>query len=174
MSAYRRIRSLDALLPPAPRLLLLGSMPSAASLSQRRYYAHPRNAFWPIMARVVGFPASLSYAQRVARLMDAGIGLWDVLACCERRGSLDAGIRPASEQPNPVGAVLAAHATLRAVFFNGAKAESAFRRHLLPGLSAPVRARLHIERLPSSSPAHASLRFEQKRAHWHRALQPFL
>lgn len=38
------------------RLLILGTMPSVESLRQSFYYAHPRNAFWPIMAAVLDAP----------------------------------------------------------------------------------------------------------------------
>ncbi len=47
------------------RVLLLGSMPGVASLQEQRYYAHPRNRFWPLMADICGFDADLPYAQRL-------------------------------------------------------------------------------------------------------------
>ena len=73
------------------RILVLGSLPSERSIAVGEYYAHPRNAFWPIMRELVG--ARGSYAERCTALVEAGIALWDVLKRSERPGSLDSDIR---------------------------------------------------------------------------------
>src|SRR3954454_979722 len=79
-------------LPPIARcdarLFLLGSLPGDASLAARRYYAHPTNQFWRMLLVDVGEDlADLDYEQRLARLADRRIGLWDVIASATRRGS---------------------------------------------------------------------------------------
>ena len=89
------------------RVLLLGSMPGVASLQEQRYYAHPRNRFWPLMADICGFDADLPYAQRLQALNAAGIGLWDVIGRCERRGSLDADIVRGTEVANALPELIA-------------------------------------------------------------------
>ncbi|HZV37761.1 MAG TPA: DNA-deoxyinosine glycosylase [Pseudoxanthomonas sp.] len=144
------------------RVLVLGSMPGAASLAQAQYYAHPRNRFWPLMSAMWGFPAGLDYPQRLAALQRAGIGLWDVIGQCHRRGSLDADIVPGSEVANALPSLWRAHAGLRAIAFNGGKAAQAFARHFPQGLPEGVDALA----LPSTSPANASYSFERLRAAW--------
>ncbi len=145
------------------KVLILGSMPGEASLAAGCYYAHPRNAFWPIMGALFGAGPELPYADRLARLVEAGVALWDVIARCERSGSLDSSIAPASIVANDFPALFAACPGLRHIFFNGGTAESAFRRHV--GLPADT-SRLQLRRLPSTSPAHAALGFAQKLDAW--------
>jgi double-stranded uracil-DNA glycosylase len=162
-----RVTSFPPLIAPGATRLILGSMPGVASLTAGRYYAHPQNAFWRIMGVVAGFNAALPYAERVAALQRVGVALWDVLAACERIGSLDSAIARASEVANDLAGLLAQNSQLKHIYFNGATAEAAFRRHC-PALAA--RPDLHFTRLPSTSPAHASLRFEEKCAQWKAAL----
>lgn len=157
------------------RLLILGSMPGAASLAAGQYYAHPRNAFWPIVGGYCGAGAGLPYARRAAALRAAGIALWDVIASCRRRGSLDAAIERGSVRPNDFAAFLARHRRIACVAFNGGTAEALFRRHVLPRLAAALPGRrLRLLRLPSTSPAHAGLPPARKCAAWRRALRAAL
>lgn len=150
------------------RVLVLGSMPGVASLRQVQYYAHPRNAFWPLAARIFGFDPGLDYDARLRALQANGVALWDVLQACERPGSLDADIRGDTLVPNDFGAFLACHPSIVRLCFNGAKAAAMFRRHVLPTLAAP---KLALFELPSTSPAHAAASFEQKLAAWEPALR---
>lgn len=144
-------------------------MPGRASLQAGEYYAHPHNAFWRIMGALFGTPADAPYAERVAALIDHRVALWDVIATCSRRGSLDAHIDPASIVVNDFAAFLGRHANIQVVYFNGATAERLYRRHVLPGLSTGTRA-LPGMRLPSTSPAHAARSYAAKLAAWHAVL----
>jgi double-stranded uracil-DNA glycosylase len=146
------------------RALVLGSMPGALSLQQREYYAHPRNLFWRITAELVGFDADADYRTRTAALCEAGIALWDVLHTCQRHGSLDTAIARDSVAANDFEELLAARPGIERVFFNGAKAEELFRRLVLPLLGQ--RFPLTVLRLPSTSPANASISYDLKLAAW--------
>lgn len=152
------------------RVLVLGSMPGAASLKAQRYYAHPRNAFWPIMAAIAGADPQLPYAQRLQRLGDAGIALWDVLAHCVRDGSLDARIDIGSIVVNDFDTFFAMHPHITLVALNGGTAARVFARHVAPSLQPQVTT----VALPSTSPAYAAMRAEDKLQAWRSAIVPYL
>lgn len=149
------------------RVLILGSMPGAASLAAQRYYAYPHNQFWSFMGALCGAGPELAYDARVARLLDAGIAVWDVLRHCQRPGSLDTNIQRDSEVANDFAGFFAAHRQLRAIFLNGGTAAATFRRHVRAQQGASLAA-LHIEQLPSSSPAHAGRSASDKLRDWSR------
>ena len=149
--------------------LILGSMPGQASLQAQRYYAHPRNAFWPILRNVLDVPVDADYATASAALVARGFALWDVLAQCERRGSLDADIRAASIEANDFLRFLSVHPGIVRLCFNGATAHTLYRRHVLPTLPATL-VRIEQLRLPSTSPAHAGMPHAEKSRLWAEAL----
>ncbi len=163
------LSSFPPVIAPEPRVLILGSMPGEASLRANEYYAYPQNAFWPIMAEICGFDLPADYATRLAGLQRNGICLWDVLAHCERKGSLDGDIELATEAPNDIPGLLADHMEIRLIGFNGQKAARAFRRHIAPQIEqAP-----ETVTLPSTSPAHTLAR-SLKADRWREALAPYL
>ena len=153
------------------RVLVLGSMPGMASLQAARYYAHPRNRFWPLMGALCGFDPALDYPLRLARLQQAGVGLWDVIGRCRRRGSLDAAIVRGSEVANPLPELLGRLPHLRAIACNGAAAARAFERHVRPAL--PAGHGVTVLALPSTSPANAAWSFARLLDEWRR-LAPWL
>lgn len=147
-------------------ILILGSLPGEASLAAARYYANPRNQFWRLVGAVIGEDiAAQDYDRRLATLRAHGIGLWDSIGSATRTGSLDTAIRNVA--PNALAALVATLPQLKCVAFNGAKSAS---------IGAPQLAGagdFETLRLPSSSPAHASLTFEGKLAEWTK-LRKFL
>lgn len=154
------------------RILILGSAPSVESLRQQQYYAHPRNSFWPILTTLLrGEALDLPYPERAELLLQHQIALWDVMRSCERPGSLDSAITPQSIQPNDFTRFFIEHPRIEAIFFNGGKAETVYRRQVLPTLSE-IHSALPSHRLPSTSPAMAILNREQKLEQWRAVVTP--
>ncbi|MBD3734410.1 MAG: DNA-deoxyinosine glycosylase [Sphingopyxis sp.] len=143
---------------PDTRLLILGSLPGARSLAERRYYAHPTNQFWRLLGAVIDQPLTeWAYGERLAALRQAKIGLWDVIRSAERRTSNDAHIRRAD--PHDLAALVSTLPDLRMIAFNGGKAAAIGRRQI-----APLGA-IAIVDLPSSSAANTAS-FAAKREAW--------
>ena len=157
-AAPDRLQSFPPVINADTRILILGSMPGGASLAAGQYYAHPRNQFWRLAGALTDAPGlvTLPYTQRLAHLQAHRIGLWVVIAACEREGSLDSAIRNA--QANDFALLHRLCPELTRVGFNGQTS----------GKFAPVFAKAGYETLvlPSSSPAHAGRSFEQKLQAW--------
>lgn len=150
-------------LPPIARrdakLFVLGSLPGDASLAARQYYAHPQNQFWRLLGGVLGEELHiLPYEQRLERLAEHRVGLWDVIASAVRPGSLDQAIRDPAH--NQIERLLHEFPDLKAIAFNGGT--SARIGHKLIGADD---RRLILIDLPSSSPANTRP-FAEKAASW--------
>ncbi|MGO8755446.1 MAG: DNA-deoxyinosine glycosylase [Gallionellaceae bacterium] len=150
------------------KVLILGSMPGNESLKQNQYYAHPLNVFWRIMGELVGAYPGLPYVERLSALKSSGIALWDVLASCKRESSQDAHIR--EEAANDFAVFFARHPQITQVFFNGAKAEQCFRKFVQDKQALPP---LKFRRLPSTSPAHAGMRYADKLQVWRAVIKHY-
>ena len=139
------------------RIFILGSLPGQRSLRDGRYYAHPTNQFWRLVGQAIGEELQdLPYEERLERLAERRIGLWDVIASASRRGSLDQSIRSANH--NRVEQLLHDFPDLRALAFNGSTAASSGRRLL--GERGP----LSLFDLPSSSAANTQPIADKARA----------
>ena len=161
--AVERKIGLPPVLARNTRVLILGSFPGEASLAAQQYYAHPRNHFWPILAALLGEPLpQLPYRARLARLRHRGIGVWDTIVACERRGSLDSSIREAEH--GEIARVRRASPALALVCFNGQTAALAATRWRAAGYATLA--------LPSSSPAYTRP-LAEKIAAW-RAIGTYL
>jgi hypoxanthine-DNA glycosylase len=157
-------------LPPVARadarLFILGSLPGEASLAARSYYAHPTNHFWRLLGTAIGDELQdLSYEERLERLAQRRIGLWDVIASAVRNGSLDQAIRDAEH--NRIEHLLRDFADLRAIAFNGSTAARIGR-----ALIGSVPQTIGLLDLPSSSAANTRP-FSEKAEAW-AALAQFL
>jgi len=152
-----------------PRVLILGSMPGIKSLQANQYYAHPQNLFWPFISELLDFDVSITYEERIAKLKENHIALWDVLQHCHREGSLDSNIRKDTIIPNDFVAFLTRYRTIRHILFNGKKSEEVFRRYVMKIIQADF-PDIRYTGLPSTSPANASIKREEKFRQWKQVL----
>jgi hypoxanthine-DNA glycosylase len=178
------LAGLAPIIDASARVLVLGSFPSAASISASCYYAHPRNHFWPILALAwkESFPAALP--ERGAWALAHGLAIWDSLGACVRPGSLDGDIRDA--KPNDIAGFLAAWPRIERLLANGTASARFLRLALkregfaLADTENPRRALLRLPGgrqidvffLPSTSPVPSRefLNMESKLPLWLEAL----
>jgi hypoxanthine-DNA glycosylase len=141
-------------LPPivggSPVLLILGNAPSVQSLQAQQYYGNPRNGFWRIAGALFGFDPVTPYGDRVAALIAHGVAVWDVLRTFKRQGSLDSSVERNSMAANDFALFFGEHPGVNRVFFNGAAAESNYRRLV------HIESKATFLRLPSTSPANTA------------------
>lgn len=153
------------------KILILGSMPSDASLKRQEYYGHQRNVFWPIMLMLFNEAIELEdYSKRIQLLIRNRVAVWDVLQSCSRTGSLDAAIKMDSIQVNDLYNFFSVHKDIRKVCFNGAKAENIYQKHIFPNVKEQF-AYLQYVRLPSTSPAHATMTLIDKTQIWQKEIK---
>lgn len=150
--------SFDPVLPDNCKILILGTMPGIKSLEAQEYYAHERNSFWPIIFNIFDEEINLNYKVKLNLLIKNGIGLWDTLQFCYREGSLDSNIKNA--EPNKITDLLLQKELIRNVIFNGKGAEKYYDKFhsRLNGIK--------YHSLPSTSPANARFKFEDKLNAW--------
>ncbi|MFJ7736995.1 DNA-deoxyinosine glycosylase [Lysinibacillus sp. NPDC097287] len=141
---------LTNVLPPivdtSTKVLIVGSMPSKQSLEKQQYYGNPRNHFWPIVGEILKVDVPTDYERRIELLREYGIGLWDTIDSCERKGSLDATIR--NEKPNDFHALFKHYPNIRLLIFNGSKAFDVFKKHI----GFEVLDNRPYQKMPSTSP----------------------
>jgi hypoxanthine-DNA glycosylase len=150
---------------PGARVLVLGSLPGKISIRDQQYYAHPQNAFWRIMGDLFGAHFSLAYEERVKLLTSNRVAVWDVLQSSLRPGSLDSSIRMETAKCNDFPAFLQRNPEIASICFNGKKAAELFARLAAKPLLRQY-PHVHLEVLPSTSPAHASMTFAEKLQRW--------
>lgn len=146
-------------------VLILGSFPGKMSLEKDQYYAHPRNGFWPIMGRLFSFDHHIPYPERIDKLQENRIAIWDVLHSCSREGSLDSSIARNSMVINDFETLFKENPLIHSVLFNGSRAETEFRTNVLKSIRVKAQ-NLSLYRLPSTSPAMAMLSIDQKIKAW--------
>lgn len=139
------------------RVLILGTMPSVQSRRSQFYYGHPRNRFWPLLARLFACPVPQTTGARRALILDHQLALWDVLQQCSIQGSADSSIR--SPAANPIADLIAC-CPVELVVANGQKAGTLYRQHV------QTQTRLPVIVLPSTSPANARFSLDDLAQAW--------
>ena len=147
------------------KVLILGSLPSVRSIEAFEYYAHPRNAFWRIMGELFGAGPDIPYIRRAELLIRNNVAVWDVLASSVRPGSMDSAIDDSTASPNDFARLFETCPDISLVCFNGQKAAGMFEKLVL-GEHDDLRHGMRYETLPSTSPAFASMPFEEKLQEW--------
>ena len=141
-------------------VLILGSFPSIKSFETNFYYGHPRNQFWKILQAITEYPVN-NHDQKMWLLKECKIGLWDMIATCQRESSLDSSLE--DETVNDIASFLESNPNIKKLAFTGRKSETLYKTHF---------AHLDIETvyLPSPSAAFAKMTFDEKVSSYKNAL----
>lgn len=138
-------------------VIILGSFPSRMSLLHDEYYGNPQNHFWKIIEALFQIDHRLPYRERISRLTDERVALWDIISSCSREGSADARI----QKPvfNNLEGFFRSCPALRLIALNGSTAGRYFSMMNIP-VPVPVVV------LPSTSPANTRFTLAEKVKRW--------
>ena len=154
----QKISSFPPIIDKESKILILGSIPGVKSLEMQQYYAHPQNKFWKIICEIFNEKFTTDYTERIKILEKYHVALWDVIDTCERKGSLDSEIR--NEEANKIEELLQNFPNIKAIFCNGQKSYKNLQKILGKKFRMPIIV------LPSTSPAYAGLKYEEKLLSW--------
>ena len=136
--------------------MIVGSMPSVTSLEKQEYYGFKHNRFWKILNQYFQMPIS-SYEEKKEIIYKHHILLWDVIASCQREGSLDSAIR--KEVVNPISKIVEDNPSIQAIICNGKKSYDLLCKHF-PNLA------IKVYYLPSTSNANRTIKEEVLFERW--------
>lgn len=147
---------------PDSKILILGSFPSIKSFEEGFYYAHPRNQFWSILATIYKEPIQTK-KDKIALCKKHNIALFDSAASLQRGANNSSDTNLKNIQVNDFEKLLQEYPNIKTILFTGKKAEQIFNKKYKD---------LKIKKilLPSTSPAYASMKFEEKLAKYKEAL----
>ncbi len=148
----------DAIVNNHSKILILGSFPSLKSFEQNFYYAHPRNQFWSIMEQLFNVKLKSNNERRDFALRH-GIALWDTYGALRRESGNSSDANLKDLEPNDFHAFFKKYPNIRHIFFTGRKAEQGYKKYFSE-IDLPTTL------LPSTSPAYAAMKFEQKLEHY--------
>ena len=125
----RITHAFDPVFDSESRILILGTMPSPKSRELGFYYSHPRNRFWPVLAKIFGENVPETPEERKNFALRHKIALWDVLKECDIEGASDSSIKNAV--PNDISVILNS-TEIKAVFTTGATAAKLYKKFIEP------------------------------------------
>lgn len=164
-----RVHSIEPIIGHNPRIMILGSMPGIISINAVQYYANPRNLFWAVLADLFGIDIDCSYESKIQQIQQLPLIVWDTLKTCRREGSLDSKILNTDIEANDIVALLRQFPTVEAIAFNGIASAKYFDRLVKPQLATDLD--IELLKMPSTSPANAAMKREQKIELWRRLCQ---
>ena len=151
-------------------ILILGSFPSVKSLEQHMYYGNPRNQFWGIMESVFHCKIRQDETSRKAFLKKHKIGLWDVLASCDREGSADNKIT--NEVPNDLEKLVKEHVKLKRIIINGLSTTAGSLKYFSKyHKNKSWQDKLDIVAVPQTSPMPSKYNLAEKIEMWNMAIR---
>ncbi len=151
------LHGFDPIIAKSPKAMILGSMPSVVSLEKHEYYGYRHNRFWKIMAAY--FQVELTnYKQKQQLILDHSLILWDVIASCEREGSLDSAIRHVSV--NDIAALTQTYPKIKRILCNGKKSWELYQRYFGKRIDVSCIC------LPSTSNANRTIKESELFAQW--------
>ncbi|MFA5216438.1 DNA-deoxyinosine glycosylase [Sulfuricurvum sp.] len=141
------------------RILFLGSFPSIASFEQVYFKINLSSVKIIFHVRLETNEAKKTFC------LEKGIGLWDVISSCERSNSSDTNLKNCL--PNNFETLLNDYPNIKVFAFTGKKSYDLFLKYY---------KNLSVEKvlLPSTSPAHAAMKREEKTAIYKAFLNQFL
>lgn len=142
---------------PDSEILILGTFPSVKSREQSFYYGHPRNRFWKVISGVFGTSLPCSIDEKKELIVSCRLALWDVISECSIQGSSDASIK--NVIPNDISDLIN-KTKIDRIYANGAKAAGLYAKYIYPSTG------IEVIRLPSTSPANASISLDRLIAEW--------
>lgn len=157
MNLRRFVHSFEPIINSESKILILGSVPSVASVAKGFHYMHPQNRFWKLLSALLSADFLNADAQeKRALLLQNKVALYEAIVKCEIYGSSDSKVK------NIVPVYLEkliANTNIKKIFCNGTLA---YKTALKYNFTLADK----IISLPSTSSANASYDFEKLKNSW--------